>query len=299
MSEAQQQEQTPDTASAGLSEQEQAAVEKGRQGLSEVNPNAIPESGPQRPEYVPEKFWKDGKVDTEAMARSYAELERKFSAPKEGAEDTPKPAEGAPEAVRKDGKIEPAKAEDGEPAPSPLQTAMERARDEWAEGQEVSEEARAELAAAGIPTEILDLYLDGLRAQSEKVVGEIHTIAGGAEAYSAMTSWAAKALSAEEIEAFNSALDNPAAREAAILGLQAKFKRANPSEGKMVVPNDGGAPSGDVFTSKEGLIAAQRDPRYQTDAGYRRDVMEKLARSQRSGFKLVDRPMFERTILTS
>lgn len=33
----------------------------------------------QRPDYVPEKFWKDGKVDLETAFKSYGELETKFT----------------------------------------------------------------------------------------------------------------------------------------------------------------------------------------------------------------------------
>lgn len=36
------------------------------------------DSGTQRPDYVPEKFWKDGKVDIENAFKSYGELETRF-----------------------------------------------------------------------------------------------------------------------------------------------------------------------------------------------------------------------------
>ena len=46
----------------------------------------------ERPEHIPEKFWKDGEVDTESLAKSYTELESKFrsdkhKAPKDGKYD--------------------------------------------------------------------------------------------------------------------------------------------------------------------------------------------------------------------
>lgn len=48
---------------------------------------------PTRPEYIPEKFWDaaSGKVRDEAMAKSYAELERKFQS---GAHQVPKAPDG-------------------------------------------------------------------------------------------------------------------------------------------------------------------------------------------------------------
>ena len=41
--------------------------------LDEVPANEVPQE--ERPEHIPEKFWKDGKVDTDEMAKSYTQLE--------------------------------------------------------------------------------------------------------------------------------------------------------------------------------------------------------------------------------
>jgi len=46
----------------------------------------------ERPEFIPEKFWKDGKTDTESLAKGYAELEGKMrggkhKAPEDGKYD--------------------------------------------------------------------------------------------------------------------------------------------------------------------------------------------------------------------
>ena len=45
-------------------------------------PAPAPADPPARPDYVPEKFWKDGAPDLEGMAKSYKELETKFHAHK-------------------------------------------------------------------------------------------------------------------------------------------------------------------------------------------------------------------------
>jgi hypothetical protein len=44
-------------------------------------PMPSPQAGPARPDYVPEKFWnaQRGSIESEALARAYAELERKMS----------------------------------------------------------------------------------------------------------------------------------------------------------------------------------------------------------------------------
>lgn len=40
-------------------------------------PPAPPPAASERPDYIPEKFWKDGKADLESLAKSYAEAEKK------------------------------------------------------------------------------------------------------------------------------------------------------------------------------------------------------------------------------
>lgn len=49
----------------------------------------------ERPDYVPEKYWRDGKADVELLGRSYQELERKFSSKfPQAAVDLPTGADG-------------------------------------------------------------------------------------------------------------------------------------------------------------------------------------------------------------
>lgn len=55
-------------------------------------------AAPVRPEYVPEKFWKDGKPDLEGMGKSYVELERSFHTRQPGGVVVPGP-DAPPEAV--------------------------------------------------------------------------------------------------------------------------------------------------------------------------------------------------------
>lgn len=279
-----------------LSPAEQASVEVGQRGFTEpTGVNELPPSGPQRPDYVPEKFWKDGKADFEAMARSYAELEAKQSAPAQP-EVTPEAAPAEP-AASPDGKIEKPKEPEA-PAATPLATAMDKARAEFTEGSAVSDETVAELEAAGIPKEIFGIYLEGLKALTTQTLGTIHSFTDGADNYTAMSKWAAEKLTDAELDAYNAALDNPQLRENAVRGLYSRYTAARPSEGSLITPAGTPSQAGDVYTDKSQLIADQKDARYQTDPAFRQGVVEKLQRSQRSGFQVVARPMFEREIYT-
>jgi hypothetical protein len=282
-----------------LSPTEQASIEVGQRGLSEPTNDFTPApTGPQRPDHIPEKFWKDGKVDVEAMAKSYSELEKSRSQAPAATEE--KPAETPTAEVKADGKIEKTQETPTEaPAASPLATAMETARNEWAEKQEVSDETVKALEDAGIPREVFNLYIEGVKAQTAQQLQTIHGYVGGEENYKAMAAWAGQHLSDKELDAFNSALDNADLRENAITGLYARFEKARPSEGSMIVPTGGQAAGGDVYTSRDQLTADQKDPRYASDPAFRDQVMQKLARSQQSGFSVVKRGLFEKQVLSN
>lgn len=279
---------------------EVASIEAARRGLTEpegVNTPSAPADGRPEgvPEGVPEQFWKDGKVDVEGLAKSYSELRAKMDAPK--TEEAPAKTDAEPP-VAADGKI---KQDDEKPAdetPSPLASAMELARTEYADTQAVSDETVAALEAAGIPRDIFNLYLEGLKAQTTQLVSSIHEMAGGADAYGQATTWAAKNLSADEIAAFNDALDDPMLRETAVSGLMARYQKAVPSEGRPLIPTDQPAATGDTFQSRDELTAAMKDPRYSSDAKYRDEVVAKLARSQRQGFQAFKQPLFQREPLS-
>jgi hypothetical protein len=302
MSTGEQTQGAPDGALA-LSPEELAAVEKGRAGFgaTEVNPLIKPAEGPQRPEGVPEKFWdaEKGTVNTEALIKSYTELERaRTQQPQE--QSAPGAEENTPAPVAENGKItKPAEPE--APAASPLTDVIAAAQQEYASAKEVSEDTVKKLEEAGIPREIFQLYLKGVEATEKATVAVVHQIVGGEDAYNEMARWAANNLSDAELDAFNTALDNEALRENAVRGLYSRFSEARPNEGKLVAPNgNSNADAGDVYTSRDQLIADQRDERYtRGDAAFHQYVQDKLMRSQTNGFQLGARPLFERQVYSS
>ena len=300
MTTAQQQPGVPEGAPA-LTPEEQAAVDVGRRGFSEPENVLTPApSVRQRPEGVPEKFWnaETGQVNTEALLKSYTELERARTPTDPAPEQTPVTPAADP-TVGPDGKITKAAAPET-PQENPLTSLISAAQQEYSTAREVTEETIAGLEAAGVPREVFALYLKGVEASERATIETVHGIVGGAESYTEMSKWAATALSDAELEAFNAALDNEALRENAVRGLHARFKEARPSEGNLIAPNGAStANGGDVYTSRDQLIADQKDPRYQTDGAFRQSVQDKLLRSQQAGFKMVARPMFERQVISS
>lgn len=263
-----------------LNPAEVAAVEKAKTGLSPVDPlnPPAPTSAVQRPDSVPEKFWDavKGVVNTDALLKSYGELEKGRS----GAQ-AETPAEETPAEVPADGKIVKEEPKVEAEAP-PLADVISTFRTEWETSGDVSGETADKLEAAGISKEMQSIYLAGIQALQSKAQTEAHGFVGGEQNYADMVAWAAKTLGDAEIDAFNASLDNPALRETAIRGLHAKFSQAVPSEGKMIGKTTT-ASSGEVYTNRDQLLADQKDARYGSDPVFRQGVVEKLQRSQAAG----------------
>ena len=217
----------------------------------------------ERPSWLPEKF-----KSPEDLAKAYDELERKLSAGQK------------PDAAQTEDKTD-------EPSQDEVKAAVDSAgldfdalTAEFSQNGDISAESREALAKAGYGEDLIDNYLEGQRAIMQLNRMEVFNEAGGEDAYVAMTTWAAAALSDAEINAYNEAVESgdKAKVKLAVAGLKAKFEASNGVEPKLV--NGGtGQISGDVFRSTAELTAAMRDPRYKTDPAYRADVQSKLARS--------------------
>lgn len=286
-------------AAVELTPQEQATIAVAQAGIQEpVGVNEIKDTS-GRPDHIPEKFWKDGKLDADALARSYSELEKKQSAPAAAAPaaDEAAAADAAAAAATPSGKIEKPKTEEA-PAANPLSDLLTAARTDFETTQGFSEETAAALVAAGIPAEIQAIYVAGLEALTTQNLTTIHGFVDGADNYNAMSQWAGQTLTDAELDKYNEALDDPASRENAVRGLYARYAAARPSEGNLITPAGTPSAAGDVYSSRDDLLSEQRNPLYQTDPKFRQAVAEKLQRSQAAGFQLVKRSMFERDIST-
>ena len=115
---------------------------------------------------------------------------------------------------------------------------------------------------------------------SDKDVKELKGIVGGDANYSNMLKWAQANLQDQEIQMFDSVMERGDVASAffAINSLAQRYNDRVGYEGKMLTGN---APknSGDTYRSQAEMVAAMSDPKYDKDPAYRRDVMEKVARS--------------------
>jgi len=115
---------------------------------------------------------------------------------------------------------------------------------------------------------------------SDKDVTELKGIVGGDANYSNMLSWAKSNLQQQEIDMFDSVMSRGDVASAffAINSLAQRYQDQSGYDGKMLT----GTPAksgGDTYRSQAEMVAAMSDPKYDKDPAYRRDVMEKVARS--------------------
>ena len=226
-----------------------------------------PETGPEvpieeasqdnqdRPEWLPEKF-----KSAEDMAKSYTELEKKFSSGNK--EEAPAEPEASTE----------------EP-PTTSNNELTKFSDEFAAKGELSEDSFSELEKIGYPKEMVDTYLAGVKSSETADVNAVMDIVGGDEGYNDLTGWAKDNMPTKELELYNSMVagstDNA---KMAVEWLMSKRESAEGSEPNLVQ----GKPQGitrDAFRSTAEVVEAMKDPRYKKDSAYRSDIEAKIGRS--------------------
>ena len=115
---------------------------------------------------------------------------------------------------------------------------------------------------------------------TDKQVKQLKDVAGGEKDFATMMDWAKQSLEKREIDMFDSVMDkgDPMACYFAIQALKYRFDDSSGVEGTMLT---GKAPSsrGDQFKSQAQVVEAMNDPKYDNDPAYRREVMDKLERS--------------------
>ena len=222
--------------------------------------------------------------DAQALEKAYIELQKKLG--EDGNEVQDNKAEDKQEEVLQ---------ETSEEEPQELSETAElitSASDEYFEKGDLTPETLEKFASMD-SKDLVRAYMEiqSNAAEAEKAdisdaqVNEIKSFAGGEQAYSDITSWAADNLDKGSIEAFDSIVNSgsPEAIKLAVSGLKSQYQQANGYEGNMVT---GKAPTNtkDVYRSQAEVVEAMKDRRYDNDPAYRMDVMEKLSRSNNVQF---------------
>ena len=196
-----------------------------------------------RPEWLPEKF-----KSAEELAKSYTELEKSFSEKSQ------------------------ATANDLNPF-----------FDEYSEKGELTQDSYNKLNGMGLSKDVVDNYISGMKAQTDLQVTRIQNEVGGESNYNNMVKWAQDNLSEAEVNAFNKTIDSGNNEEAilAVKGVNARYKATQTQQTNQpsLIKGQAAAPR-EVFRSTAEVVKAINDPRYAEDAAYRKDVENKIKRSE-------------------
>lgn len=228
-----------------------------------------------KPDWLPPKF-----NSPEEMAKSYAELEKKL-----GSSAVPPKAEAKGDQV----KTEDLNPDGTKPAPvDPKVEAkadtpvMQKFHEEFAQKGELAPESYAELEKLGHSKAVVDTYIQSMKANAEKSLGEIYSITGDQGGYTDMVKWAGENLSEAEINAYDAAVTgtNQASIKLAVQGLYAQYRKANPSKPSAVRGDNGRFDaSTPAYQSMAQVTADMKNPLYKTDEAFRAKVAARLSKS--------------------
>jgi hypothetical protein len=203
---------------------------------------------------VPDKFMReDGSVDVEALAKSYAELERGISSTPDSTE------ESTPEGF-------------------PLtQEEMESYGKELSDNGSLSDEAYNDMAAKGLPRDVVDQYIAGQQAIVAQQREQFLSSVGGEENYDVLTEWANSNLTESEVNAYDAVMNggDPVQMQMALQGLSARHQQAT-GRPNLLKGNTGSMGSAQGYRSWAEVTSDMKNPKYQTDPAYRQDVQNRL-----------------------
>lgn len=132
-----------------------------------------------------------------------------------------------------------------------------------------------------VPLSLKPLLEAGLQAKKTEVASALYEAVGGKENYKAMMDWASKELSPEDREQYNTLLrSNVKAASLAAKGIFAEYSKVSQSQPSVKLGNVGSqVNSAEGFATHGDFLAAQRDPRYKSDAGFREQCIKRVKNS--------------------
>lgn len=164
--------------------------------------------------------------------------------------------------------------------------------EELARDGKLSDASYAELAKKGLSRDLVDQFIQGQQAASERFFGEVYEFVGGKARYDEMMRWASANLSEEEKASYNEMLgsNKTTTIKAGLTALFNAFEKASPTPPAAQLSGTGsaaGAVGGsDIYTSREEMAADMGKDDYWKNPAEQRRVAEKISRSVAAGIKL-------------
>lgn len=152
---------------------------------------------------------------------------------------------------------------------------------EFEDNGELSKESLDKLAKAGYPKSVVDAYINGMQAVSDRFVSNVMNMAGGEEGYKQLVNFI-KGQPKSVIDSFNATIEggNLGQIELAINGLMAQMQRAYGTANPTVMARQtGNAQSSNGYSDKMEMVKDMSDPRYGRDKRFTEMVYTKVANS--------------------
>ncbi len=250
-------------------------------------PGAGERSAPlmMRPDWVPEKFFKDGVIDYKGIA-----TENKYLASKSGEPKVTEPKAGDP--TPKVGEQKVTETQQSVNVPGVEQERVTAYTAEIAKDGKLSDASYAELATKGYNKATVDMYVAGLTRQAAideavndaKIAAtEIQSITaevGGQAKLTEMLTWAKSNLSAADLKAYNDSVSSsdPARVKLAVKGLHTSFVEQHGNEpnhlgGERLPSNPTGL---QPYATEEEVTKDMSTREYKTSEEFRQKVAARL-----------------------
>ena len=142
-----------------------------------------------------------------------------------------------------------------------------------------------EMSQQDLAQEYLNYRASQTTELTQEDVTTIKNIAGGEKGYSDMIQWATNNLQKQDIEMFDAVMDkgDPLSAFFAVQAMNYRYNDAMGVDGQMLT-GKAARNKADSFQSQQQLVEAMSDPRYDKDPAYRKNVIEKLERSEQLNF---------------
>jgi hypothetical protein len=143
-----------------------------------------------------------------------------------------------------------------------------------------SDATLAKLKSAGFDDAFVNSLVEGRKATQTANRAALLKNVGGEEGFTKAADWAKANLPKAELDAFNRAINNTdgTAVQFAVEGLVSRFRAANPAEPNLLGGSNGAGNTS--FQNTAQIREAMNDPRYATDASYRKGVEDRLRYSK-------------------
>ena len=206
-------------------------------------------------------------MSEEALEQHYVELQKNFSSKKDRKFEKP------------DEKTDDEPNENEEPPTTAISKELwTDLSKEFEETGSITSEMYDNLEKAGIPSEVVDNYIDGLNSKQVAFTNDVLEIAGGQEQYDVIKEWAEDGnvdgalLEAMQTMSYSQILP-------IYKGIKAQFDAQNKEPAKRIVGDTNGK-TGKGYTSQEAYMKDVADKRYGQNRAYTESVDKKFELSK-------------------